>query len=119
MPGRFPRFLLLSLETLTALMLSGCVAFSGYEVIEKWSQTSTGANPKEAAALCSGGKKVLGGGAVVAFQSGNSFPEDGQGILYMSSPTADNNGWQAGAVNSDPTHQWAVKATAYCAKVTP
>jgi hypothetical protein len=63
-------------------------------------------------------EKVIGGGAVVAYQLANGFPADSKGILYMSAPSGDS-AWQAGAVNSNPTHHWAVQATAYCAKVTP
>ena len=109
----------LTLAVAGALLLAGCAGFNGYEVVQKWSQTSSDPGAKEAAAQCPPGKKVLGGGAVVAFQNGNSFPEDDQGIIYMSTAIADNNGWQAGAVNRDPSHSWAVQATAYCANVTP
>jgi len=101
-----------------ALVLTGCAnGFSGWQVVRAASEQSSSTNPKRVFANCPSGKKVLGGGAVVGYQQGNSFPADPNGIIYESEPTGDNNGWQASAIDRTPGDDWAVIAYAICASI--
>jgi hypothetical protein len=101
-----------------ALMLTGSAyAFGGWEVVTGSSAQGLGTNPKTVYVLCPKGKKILGGGAVVAYQLGNGFPADPNGVIYESEPTGGYNGWQASAVDRTPGDNWAVMAQAICAKV--
>jgi len=60
---------------------------------------------------------VLGGGAVVGYQQGNSFPADPNGIIYESEPTGGFDGWQASAIDRTMGDDWAVIVYAVCANV--
>jgi hypothetical protein len=101
-----------------ALLLTGTAsAFSGWQVVTAASAQSTNTNPQRVFANCPKGKKILGGGAVVGYQQGNSFPADPNGVIYESEPTGGYDGWQASAVDRTPGDDWAVTAIAICAKV--
>ena len=99
-------------------LLSGCSnGISGYEVQRNATSESNSPTPQTVFVNCSPGKKVLGGGAVVGFQSGNSFPTDPNGILIESEPNGDQTGWQATGVDFNTNDSWAVIAYAICANV--
>ncbi|MGA6974074.1 MAG: hypothetical protein WBY93_20780 [Candidatus Binatus sp.] len=101
-----------------ALLATGSAnAFSGWEVVRAASTQGPGANPRTVYVLCSKGKKILGGGAVVGYQQGNSFPQDPNGILFETEPTGSYNGWQASAVDRTSGDDWAVIVYAVCAKI--
>jgi hypothetical protein len=91
--------------------------FSEWEVVRAASTQGTGTDSRRVFANCPAGKKVLGGGAVVEYQQGNSFPADPNGIIFESEPTGGYNGWQASAVDRTSGDDWAVIAYAICAKV--
>jgi hypothetical protein len=92
--------------------------FTGWQVVRAASDSGTpGTAPKTVFAKCPSGKKVLGGGAVIEYQQGNSFPADPNGIIFESEPTGDDTGWQASGVDRTSGDSWAVIAYAICAKV--
>jgi hypothetical protein len=113
--SRWVRFALLA----AAASVAGCggSGFSGYQVVRAASGETPSTNIKTVFAVCPAGKKVTGGGAVVGYQQGNSFPTDPNGILMESEPTGDFTGWQASAVDHTPGDEWAVIAYAICANV--
>ncbi len=101
-----------------ALLLTGSAnAFSGWEVVRGASAQGPGTNPRTVYVNCPKGKKILGGGAVVGYQQGNSFPQDPNGILFETEPTGGYDGWQASAIDRAPGDDWAVIAYAVCAKI--
>jgi hypothetical protein len=101
-----------------ALLSTGSAnAFSGWQVVRGASAQNSSTNPKTVFVNCPKGKKILGGGAVVGYQQGNSFPADPNGVLFESEPTGGYNGWQASAIDRTPGDDWAVIAYAICAKV--
>lgn len=101
-----------------AAVLTGCASgFSGWEVVRAVSQQGLSTNSKTAFANCPSGKKVLGGGAVVGYQQGNSFPADSNGIIFEIEPTGGYNGWQASAIDRTSGDDWAVIADVICAIV--
>jgi hypothetical protein len=106
---------------LIAAPLSGCNGasggVSGYEVNRNASNESNSPTMQTVFVNCSSGKKVLGGGAVIGYQSGNSFPTDPNGILMESEPNGGQNGWQASGVDLNTNDSWAVIAYAICANV--
>lgn len=106
---------------LIAAPLSGCNGasggVSGYEVNRNASNESNSPTMQTVFVNCSSGKKVLGGGAVIGYQSGNSFPTDPNGILMKSEPNGGQNGWQASGVDLNTNNSWAVIAYAICANV--
>ncbi len=103
-----------------AAMSTGCASgISGWEVVRAASQQGPSTSSKRVFANCPSGKKVLGGGAVVGYQQGNSFPADPNGIIFESEPTGDYTGWQASAIDRTPGDDWAVIAYAICAIVGP
>jgi hypothetical protein len=92
--------------------------FGGWQVVRAATDSVPSSGIKTAFAICPAGKQVLGGGAVVGYQQGNSFPTDPNGILMESEPTGGNNGWQASGIDNTPGDQWAVIVYAICANVT-
>jgi len=98
--------------------LTGCAKrFSGWEVVRGASQQGPSTDSKTVFVTCPSGKKVLGGGAVVGYQQGNSFPADPNGTIFESEPTGGYDGWQASAIDRTPGDDWAVIAYAICANV--
>src|SRR6516225_7005082 len=94
---------------LATFILGGCNrAFRSWQVVRAASDSMPSSGLKTVFANCPSGKQVLGGGAVVGYQQGNSFPTDPNGILMESEPTGGYNGWQASGVDHTPGDQWAV-----------
>ena len=102
---------------LSLVMLTACQGLTGWEVQRAASNQGPGVGPRFVFAKCSPGKKVLGGGAVVGYQQGNSFPADPNGIIYESEPTGGFDGWQASAIDRTMGDDWAVIVYAVCANV--
>ncbi len=103
---------------LSTVAIAGCNnGFSSWQVVRGATNETPGTNIKTVFVNCPSGKKVTGGGAVVGYQLGNSFPTDPNGILMESEPTGDATGWQASGVDLTPGDQWAVIAYAICADV--
>jgi hypothetical protein len=96
-------------------LLLACQGVNGWEVQRAASGQGPGVGPKFVFDKCSPGKKVLGGGAVVGYQQGNSFPADPNGIIYESEPTGGFDGWQASAIDRTAGDDWAVIVYAICA----
>ena len=111
------RKLMLAVSLAALLMGSAEAAFTGWQVVRAASDENPSTNPKQAFANCPAGKKVLGGGAVVGYQQGNSFPADPNGLIFDNEPTGDYAGWQATAVDRTPGVSWAVIVYAICADV--
>jgi len=114
----FRKMILGVLLVMGASLLTGCASsFTGWQVVRGASQQGAGTNARTVFVNCPSGKKILGGGAVVGYQQGNSFPADPNGILFESEPTGGFDGWQASAVDLTPGDDWAVIAYAICANV--
>src|SRR3974377_1332066 len=103
---------------LAALVLGGCNrGFRGWQVVRAASDSMPSSSMKTVFANCPSGKQVFGGGAVVGYQQGNSFPTDPNGILMESEPTGGYDGWQASGGDRTTGDDWAVIGDAVCANV--
>jgi hypothetical protein len=110
---RWPAMLVL---LLAIAALGGCSrGVTGWQVVRAASDSMPSNGMKTVFANCPSGQHVLGGGAVVGYQQGNSFPTDPNGSLTETEPTGGNNGWQASAVDHTAGDEWAVIAYAICA----
>jgi len=88
----------------------------GYQVVRAATSETPSTHMKTVHVNCPAGKDVLGGGAVVGYQTGNSFVQDPNGILVESEPDGAN-GWQASGIDRTTGDAWGVAVYAICAKL--
>jgi len=88
----------------------------GYQVVRAATNEALSTHMKTVHVNCPAGKSVLGGGAVVGYQVGNSFVQDPNGTLVESEPDGAN-GWQASGIDRTSGDSWGVVVYAICAKL--
>ena len=104
-----------------AALLNGALshtsaATSGYFKVRSATGEGPSTRMKTVHVKCPAGTQPLGGGAVVGYQSGNSFVQDPNGILMESEPDGAN-GWQASGIDRTSGDSWGVVVYAICAKL--
>ncbi len=99
---------------------AGTSGVTGYEIVRA-DGASSSAFIQTVAAYCPSGKKVLGGGGTVTFDTGLSGEVDEGVAIHFSRPFTDGSAWDVQAVMtlSNTISTWHVSAFAICANAAP